>query len=124
MRFGAQYSFGLGNIGGLTLGAQTRYKSRTALAVDNTLITYTSFVDKGTGTTQEIEGLFQDGYWVHDARIVWENPTKKYAVGLYVNNLSNRAYKTDGQEFSNIGNIRTVYYGAPRTFTVRLTARY
>ena len=124
LRFGGQYSFGLGNIGGLTLGAQTRYKSRTALAVDNTYITYTSFVDAGTGTTNEIEGLFQDGYWVHDARIVWENPTKKYAVGLYVNNLSNRAYKTDGQEFSNIGNIRTVYYGAPRTFTLRLTARY
>ena len=81
-------------------------------------------MDAGTGTTNEIEGLFQDGYWVHDARIVWENPTKKYAVGLYVNNLSNRAYKTDGQEFSNIGNIRTVYYGAPRTFTLRLTARY
>jgi len=33
-------------------------------------------------------------------------------------------YKTDGQEFSSIGNIRTVYFGAPRTVTLRLTARY
>ena len=27
-------------------------------------------------------------------------------------------------EFSSVGTIRTVYSGAPRTFTVRLTARY
>ena len=46
------------------------------------------------------------------------------AVGLYGNNLTDKAYKTDGQDFSNIGSIRTVYYGAPRTFTLRLTARY
>jgi iron complex outermembrane receptor protein len=71
-----------------------------------------------------IEGLFQNGYWVEDARIVWENETKKFAVGLYGNNLTQRAYKTDAQEFSSVGNIRTVYYGAPRTITLRLTARY
>ena len=27
-------------------------------------------------------------------------------------------------EFSSVGSIRTVYYGAPRTITLRLTARY
>ncbi|HVE00726.1 MAG TPA: hypothetical protein VNB78_03405, partial [Sphingomicrobium sp.] len=64
------------------------------------------------------------GYWVEDARIVWEDPSKKFAVGLYGNNLTKKAYKTDAQEFSSVGNIRTVYYGAPRTITLRLTARY
>jgi iron complex outermembrane receptor protein len=121
MRFGAQYSESLGAIGGLTLGAQARYKSRTALAVDNT------FVGAGTGkvgTTTEIKGLFQDAYWTYDARLVWEVPSKKFAIGLYGYNLSNRRYKTDGQEFSSVGQIRTVYYGNPRTFTLRLTARY
>ena len=49
---------------------------------------------------------------------------KHFALGLYGNNLSERAYKTDAQEFSSVGNIRTVYYGAPRTVTVRFTARY
>ncbi|HTG63648.1 MAG TPA: TonB-dependent receptor [Sphingomicrobium sp.] len=114
MRFGAQYSFDLGGSGSITLGGQTRYKSNTALAVDNTII----------GTTTKIDGLFQPGYWLHDARIVWEDAAKHFSVGLYGNNLADKRYKTDGQEFSSIGSIRTVYYGAPRTFTVRLTARY
>jgi iron complex outermembrane recepter protein len=122
LRFGAQYGLDLGSAGSVTLGGQARYKSRTALAVDNTLIVGSGVT--AVGTTDEIEGLFQDGYWVEDARIVWEDASKKFAVGLYGNNLSDKRYKTDGQEFSSVGNIRTVYYGAPRTFTLRLTARY
>ena len=114
MRYGAQYGFDLGNSGAITIGAQTRYKSKTALAVDNTF----------TNTNTEVDGLFQKGYWVHDARIVYETANKHWALGLYGNNLSDRAYKTDAQEFSSVGSIRTVYYGAPRTVTLRLTARY
>uniref|UniRef100_UPI00286B5206 TonB-dependent receptor domain-containing protein n=1 Tax=Sphingomonas sp. TaxID=28214 RepID=UPI00286B5206 len=113
-RFGAQYAVDLGTAGGITIGAQTRYKSRTALAVDNTL----------TNSRTEIAGLFQGAYWMHDARIVYETSGKHFAFGLYGNNLSNRAYKTDAQEFSSVGSIRTVYYGAPRTVTFRFTARY
>jgi iron complex outermembrane receptor protein len=114
MRFGAQYTFDLGGSGGITLGGQARYRSRQALAVDNTIV----------NTATEVEGLFQDGYWVEDARIVWETASKKIAVGIYGYNLSDRAYKTDAQEFSSVGNIRTVYYGNPRTFTLKVTARY
>ena len=55
---------------------------------------------------------------------MYETEGKHFALGLYGNNLSNRAYKTDAQEFSSVGNIRTVYYGAPRTVTLRFTARY
>ncbi|MGN6849676.1 MAG: TonB-dependent receptor [Sphingomicrobium sp.] len=125
MRYGAQYSVPLeGNRGGITIGGQARYRSRQALAVDNTLITYANFADPGTGTTIPVEGLFQNSYWLFDARIVWENPSKKLSIGLYGNNLFNKAYKTDAQEFSSVGNIRTVYYGAPRTVMLRLTARY
>jgi iron complex outermembrane receptor protein len=114
MRFGAQYSFALGTSGNLTVGGQSRYRSETALAVDNTVI----------GGTARIEGLFQEGYWVHDARIVWEDADKRFSVGLYGQNLTKEVYKTEGQEFSSVSNIRTVYYGAPRTFTLRVTARY
>jgi iron complex outermembrane receptor protein len=122
MRFGGQYAFDLGSSGGITIGAQARYKSRTALAVDNTFIIGTS--DSTGGTTTEVEGLFQKGYWTEDARIVYETADKHFALGVYGNNLSDKAYKTDAQEFSSVGNIRTVYYGAPRTFTLRFTARY
>jgi iron complex outermembrane receptor protein len=124
MRFGGQYAFNLGGAGLLTLGAQTRYKSRTALSIDNTFITYANFSSPGVGTTTEVDGLFQKAYWVHDARIVWDSANRKWSLGVYGNNLSNRAYKTDAQEFSSVGGIRTVYYGAPRTVTLRLTARY
>jgi iron complex outermembrane receptor protein len=114
MRYGAQYSFALGSGGGITVGGQARYRSRHALSVDNTF----------TNTDTEIEGLFQNSYWLADARIVWENASKKLAFGIYGNNIFDKLYKTDGQEFSSIGNIRTVYFGAPRTISVKLTARY
>ena len=114
LRLGAQYAFDLGSTGSITVGGQTRYRSRQALAVDNTLV----------NTNTKVEGLFQDSYWIHDARIVWEDSSKKFALGLYGYNLGDKAYKTDAQEFSSVGNIRTVYYGNPRTFTVKLTARY
>ena len=114
MRYGAQYSFALGGGGGITVGGQARYRSRHALSVDNTF----------TNTDTEIEGLFQKSYWLADARIVWENSSKKLSVGLYGNNLFDKLYKTDGQEFSSIGNIRTVYFGAPRTVSLKFTARY
>jgi iron complex outermembrane recepter protein len=114
LRVGAQYSFDMGSSGAITLGGQTRYRSRQALAVDNTPI----------NSNVPIQGLFQNGYWIEDARIVWENASKKLAIGLYGYNLTDKAYKTDAQEFSSVGNIRTVYYGNPRTVTVRLTARY
>jgi iron complex outermembrane receptor protein len=118
LRLGAQYAFDIGNSGSITLGGQTRYRSRQALAIDNT------FIVGNVGTTTEVPGLFQNGYWLEDARIVWEAASKKVAFGLYVNNLTKKAYKTDAQEFSSVGSIRTVYYGNPRTFTARLTVRY
>ena len=118
LRLGAQYGFDLGGTGSITVGGQSRYKSRTALAVDST------FINGAVGTTTEVPGLFQSGYWLHDARLVWENPGKHFAIGLYGQNLTNKAYKTDAQEFSTVAQIRTVYYGAPRTITLRLTARY
>ncbi len=37
-------------------------------------------------------------------------------------NLGDKVYKTDGQEFSSVGNIQTAYYGAPRNWYV--SARY
>ncbi len=122
LRTGAQYTFDLSGSGSLTVGGQSRYKSRSALAVDNTFIVYPPTA--GQGTTNEVPGLFQNGYWLHDARIVWDSPGKHYAIGLYGNNLAGKKYKTDAQEFSSVGNIRTVYYGAPQTVTLRLTARY
>jgi iron complex outermembrane receptor protein len=118
IRLGAQYEANLGNTGYLTVGGQSRYRSEMALSVDNTVIIGT------VGTTTKIEGLFADPYWMHDARVVWENASRMFNVGLYVQNLTDKVYKTEGQDFSSIGSIRTVYYGAPRTWFVKAGVRF
>jgi iron complex outermembrane receptor protein len=69
-------------------------------------------------------GAVADSYWIADARIVWESPNRKYTLGLYGQNLFDEVYKTEGQEFSSIGNIRTVYYGQPMTYYVRAGVRF
>jgi iron complex outermembrane receptor protein len=114
VRLGAAYEWDMGENGSITLGAAARYRSRMALAVDNTL----------TNSATEIAGLFQDSYWLYDARLVWEDADGQFSAGIYGKNLSDEVYKTEGQEFSSVGNIRTVYYGAPQTWSFTLTAKY
>ena len=113
-RYGAQYEWNLNGNGYLQLGANARFRSSMALAVDNTF----------TNTNVPVAGLYSDDYWLYDARAVWQNADRKYSLGIYGQNLSNEVYRTEGQEFSSVGSIRTVYYGAPRTWMVRFTARY
>ena len=117
-RLGGQYEANMGEMGFLTFGAQMRYRSRTALAVDNTYIVGL------VGTTDEVEGLFQNGYALVDARLVYESEGRRWNIGIYANNIFDKAYKTDGQEFSSIGSIRTAYYGAPQTIYVRAGIRF
>ncbi|MCM8558142.1 TonB-dependent receptor [Sphingomicrobium sediminis] len=121
MRYGAQYGTEFGDGSVLTFGGQAKYKSRHALAVDNTAFLGTLVQ---VGTDDEIEGLFQDDFWLFDARVVYEMPQHGLSLGVYGNNLFDQRYKTDGQEFSSVGSIRTVYYGAPRTVDVRVTWRF
>ena len=118
VRIGAQYESNLGEHGFVTVGGQGRYRSEMALAVDNTII------NGAVGTTTRIEGLFSDPYWIADARIVWEDRDRRFSLGLYGQNLFDAVYKTEGQDFSSIGSIRTVYYGAPMTWHVKGTFRF
>jgi len=112
-RFGGAYTVNLGNAGDVVLGASARYRSEMALAVDNTVV----------GGTTEIPGLFQDAYWLYDASITYR-PNDVLSIGLIGRNLGDEVYKTEGQEFSSVGNIRTAYYGPPQTWSLVFTARY
>ncbi|MBL8545112.1 MAG: TonB-dependent receptor [Hyphomonadaceae bacterium] len=112
-RFGAAYTWELANESSVVLAGSARFRSRMALAVDNT----------PTNSNVEIEGLFQDDYWLYDASLTW-NVNDIFSIALQGRNLTDEVYKTDGQEFSSVGNIRTVYYGAPQTTSVVFTARY
>lgn len=118
VRVGGQYTADLASSGHLTFGAQGRYRSEMALAIDNTT------VSTNPALITRIEGLFSDPFWVADARLVWENEERTVSVGLYGQNIFDEVYKTEGQEFSSIGSIRTAYYGAPRTVYVRGTFRF
>jgi iron complex outermembrane recepter protein len=118
LRFGAQYEAELGGAGFLTIGGQARHRSEMALAVDNTTIS------TNPALVTRIEGLFADPYWIADARIVWEDASRRFSLGLYGQNIFDEVYKTEGQEFSTIGSIRTAYYGAPATWYVRGTFRF
>lgn len=113
-RFGAQYEWNLNGHGFVTVGGQARYRSEQALAIDNSDIF----------TRARYPGMFQGAYTLYDARIVWDSPSRNYSVALYGQNLGDEVYRTDAQEFSSVGGIRTVYYGAPQTFRLVLTARY
>lgn len=113
-RYGAQYEAVMADGSSITVGGAAKYRSRMALAVDNTNI----------NSNVELPGMFQEDYWLFDARVVWNDPTDRYTVGLYGQNLSDEVYKTDAQEFSSVGGIRTAYYGAPRTWMIKVSARY
>jgi iron complex outermembrane receptor protein len=112
-RFGANYVFNLGDHGEFELNGAARFRSRMALAVDNTLV----------NSSVELPSMFQDDYWLYDASATWR-PTDVLSIALVGRNLSDEVYTTDAQEFSSVGNIRTAYFGAPRTVSLVFTARY
>jgi iron complex outermembrane receptor protein len=113
-RFGAQYVIDLDGGSNVTFSGAARFRDRMALAVDNTAV----------NSQVQLPGMFQDDYWLYDARVVWTDASDRYTVGLYGQNLSDEVYKTDAQEFSSVGGIRTAYYGAPRTIMAKVTLRY
>lgn len=114
-RYALQYVAEVPNGGGdVTFGAVAKFRSRMALAVDNTPI----------NSATQLPGMFQDDYWLFDARVAWTDVSGRYTVGVYGQNLLNEVYKTDAQEFSSVGNIRTAYFGAPQTVMIKLSARY
>jgi iron complex outermembrane receptor protein len=113
-RFGANYEINLADHGSLALYGAARFRSEMALAVDNS--------DIFTGAIYP--GMWQDDYWLYDASVAWRDPSEHFSVAVVGRNLTDEAYRTDGQEFSSVGGIQTVYYGAPRTVSLVLTARY
>ncbi len=88
----------------LTLGGDARFVDKHYLSIDNR------------------PGLMEDGYWVANAYA--QIDLDRYYLRGMVKNAGNALYKTDGQEFSSVGNIQTVYYGDPRTWNVTVGVRF
>jgi iron complex outermembrane receptor protein len=97
---GTDYTIHVGE-GGVTLGGDAKFIDKHFLSVDN-----------------RSPGLVENGYWLVNAYVQYTAPGGKYYLRGGVKNLTKSIYKTDGQEFSSVGNIQTAYYGDPRTFSV------
>ena len=103
LRLGADYRIPLGEAS-LSFGGDVRFIDKQYLSVDNR------------------PGLTEDGYLLGNvyAQVDYD---RFYLRGM-VKNVGNALYKTDGQEFSSVGNIQTVYYGDPRTWNLTLGVRF
>lgn len=98
IRLAATQSFNLTDGGAITLGADWSYRSETWLSVDN------------------YDALSQKPYSVTGAFGIYDSADGHWQLRAGVRNVGNKVYKTDGQEFSSVGNIRTAYYGMPRNY--------
>ncbi|GGE04115.1 TonB-dependent receptor [Polymorphobacter glacialis] len=103
---GTDYAIPLGNAGSVTVGGDARFVDKHFLSVDNRA------------------GLMEPGYWLANAYIQYDAPGGSYYVRGGVKNLGDARYRTDGQEFSSVGNIQTVYYGDPRTWSGTVGFRF
>jgi iron complex outermembrane receptor protein len=112
IRIGPSYSWDM--MGGrMTLSDQVRYRSTMALAIDNSTVAEARY-----------PGMWQAGYWVDDAQLVWSSMDNRYSLGLYAKNLGNVVYRTDAENFYTVGGILTAYYGDPQTYNVTFRYRY
>ncbi|HQA18910.1 MAG TPA: TonB-dependent receptor, partial [Novosphingobium sp.] len=103
-RAGAEQRLPLGDTASLVIGGDIRVVDKHWLSVDNRA------------------GLFEDGYTL--GNIYAQIDFDKFYLRGTVKNVGNVVYKTDGQEFSSVGNIQTVYYGDPRTWQVTVGVRF
>ncbi len=101
-RVALQHGFSLGGNGTLTFGGDASYRTETWLSVDNR------------------PGLRQGAYTLYGLFGVWDSPDLNWQVRAGVRNLTDETYKTDGQEFSSVGNIQTAYFGWPRNYYLSL----
>ncbi|MGX7951020.1 TonB-dependent receptor [Tsuneonella sp. HG249] len=102
-RIGVDYTVPIGSAS-LSLGGDARFVDKHFLSVDNR------------------QGLTEDGYFLGNvyAQVDFE---KFYLRGM-IKNVTGELYKTDGQEFSAVANIQTVYFGDPRTWQLTVGARF
>ena len=97
-------TFNFGSGAALSVGGDVSYRDDTWLSVDNR------------------SGLMQPSYALVGLFGVFDSADGHWQFRAGVRNLTDKVYKTDGQEFSSVGNIQTAYFGWPRNYYV--SARY
>ena len=102
-RLGVDYTVPIGSAA-LSLGGDARFVDKQYLSVDNR------------------PGLTEDGYFL--GNIYAQVDFDRFYVRGMIKNVTGELYKTDGQEFSSVANIQTVYFGDPRTWQLTVGARF
>ncbi|WP_439532386.1 TonB-dependent receptor [Polymorphobacter sp.] len=102
----SDYTLPLGSAGSLTFGGDARFVDAHFLSVDNR------------------PNLREPGYWLANAYVQFDAAGGAWYLRGGVKNLSDARYRTDGQEFSSVGNIQTVYFGDPRTWNATVGFRF
>ncbi len=103
---GSDYRIPVGDGAGITFGGDARFVDKHFLSVDNRA------------------GLVEPGYWLANAYVRFDAEGGRWYLQGGVKNLTDRRYRTDGQEFSSVGNIQTVYFGDPRTWSAMVGFRF
>lgn len=104
LRGAVNYDIPIKTYGYLVLNGDVRHVSSHFLSVEN-----------------RPNSLFEDGYTVLNAFVALQDIDRVWRLAFGVKNITDTVYRTDGQEFSNVGNIQTAYYGDPRTWQLSLT---
>lgn len=102
-RASANYEWPVGPYGFVVLNGDVRHVSSHFLSVQNR------------------DSLREDGYTLLNAFIAVQDIDRVWRLAFGVKNITDEVYKTDGQEFSNVANIQTAYFGDPRTWQLSLT---
>jgi iron complex outermembrane receptor protein len=86
-------------------------------------LSYRSFTQQFETATPLID---QPAYTLYDADAVWTSADGRYQVGLHGKNLGDKRYKIGGYSFPGalFANSIDAFYGAPRTVTVSLAAKF
>ena len=86
-------------------------------------LSYRSFTQPFETPTPLID---QPAYTLYDADAVWTSSDGRYQVGLHGKNLGDKHYKIGGYNFPGalFANSIDAFYGAPRTVTVSLAAKF
>jgi iron complex outermembrane receptor protein len=106
LRGAADYVHQFGDGGSLTFGTEIRFVDKHFLSVDNR------------------PGLTENGYTLLNALVRYDSAGRRWYLQGGVKNLTDTLYKTDGQEFSSVANIQTVYFGDPRTWSLTAGFRF
>jgi iron complex outermembrane recepter protein len=100
------------------------YRRFVSAGVELTAAAAASYRGDVYPTVSSSEVLKQDGYVLYDASLGLEFADGRYAVRLVGKNLSDEQYRTQGFDLSDSLGYQLGYYGAPRTVSLTVSAKY